>query len=119
MKSKSSQLEWSFNGIATTPTRRLRAPGRPNDRAIDALKNEICTAIELVMARSQWSYSVSAAYVGTHRSVISLIVNKRIEKLTLSQLFRYLNAICPGFRVMVSVDASLTPTLTGRGGSSY
>ena len=107
MKSKRTIRDDGINELAKCRGRSLHTPGLPGDRALRELKVDLCNAIDLVIVRNQWSYCVAAAYVGTHASVISLVVNKRIARLSLSQLFRYLNAICPGFRVMISVDSSL------------
>lgn len=80
---------------------------RANPQVLDPIKIEICTAIETVMARRQWTQAQAAIYMGTSQSNISNIANKRLNKLSIGQLMNYLALICPEFRFMISVDASL------------
>lgn len=52
--------------------------------------------------------------MGTSRSNISYVQNKKIDRLTLNQLFNYLGRLVPDFRFMISIDSTLSagrPTL--------
>lgn len=102
MKSKKSKHDGRFAEIGTF------SGAYQQHAAIDALKFELCRAIDQAIARHQWSYHQAAKLMRVSRSNLSRVGNKRIETLTLNQLFRYLGAVCPGFRVMISIDSSLT-----------
>ncbi len=76
-------------------------------KRLEPLKLNLCEAIERVIVRKQWTYREAAIYMGTTPSNVSLVANKRIHRLSVSQLFNYLVLICPDFRFMLSVDSSL------------
>jgi len=76
-------------------------------KALEPLKLELCLAISVVCMRYQWTQQQAAIRMGTSRANVSRVQNKRIAQLTLNQLFGYLSKICPNFRFMISVDASL------------
>ena len=78
-----------------------------NHKALDPLKMQLCLAIEIVCLRNQWTQRQSAVYMGTSRANLSRVQNKKLERLTVNQLFGYLSKICPDFRFMISVDTSL------------
>ena len=79
-----------------------------NKEALDALKLELCFAIDLVINRQQLTYREAAFYLDTTPGTVSLVCNKHIELLTINQLFGYLSRICPNFRFMLSIDWSLS-----------
>lgn len=86
-----------------------RAPVRfgNKEESLDPVKIELCLAIDRAIARKGWTYTAAAIQMGTSRANISRVVNKKIDKLTLNQLFGYLSRVCPEFRFMLCIDASL------------
>lgn len=87
---------------------------KTNPKAIDPLKIEVCGAIDRVISRNQWTQRQAAIMMGTSRANISRVSNKKLDRLTLCQLFGYLARSCPDFRFMISIDSTLTsarPTL--------
>jgi predicted XRE-type DNA-binding protein len=81
---------------------------REGEEAIEAVKLELCLAIERVILRYGWTHRLAAAYMGTSRANVSRLANKRLDQLTVGQLFLYLAKICPGFRFMLSIDQTLS-----------
>lgn len=61
-----------------------------------------------MIARHNWTYAQAAIQMRVSRANLSRVGNKKLEQLTVNQLVRYLNALCPEFRFMISIDSSLT-----------
>lgn len=70
---------------------------------IDNVKREICYTIRRLIVRNRWSQKRVANLLNTSESAISRVVNLRVEQLTLTQLFRYLAALEPKFRVLIAI----------------
>lgn len=70
---------------------------------IDNLKRDLCLHLQRIAMRNQWSQRQAAAHLGTTASCLSSVYNYRLERLTLSQLFRYLAIAEPRFEVLISI----------------
>ena len=70
---------------------------------LNQLKFQLCHAIDRSIHRNQWSYADAARMLRVDKVVISRITNKKIERLTLNQLFEYLVRVRPNFEFLVSV----------------
>jgi|GEM_PF-4571371 len=82
--------------------RRMKPPAQEK---IDAVKLELCYAIDRAIARQMWTYAEAAFWMGTSKANVSRVVNKRTNRLTVGQLVKYLAVVCPHFRFMVSIDS--------------
>jgi predicted XRE-type DNA-binding protein len=76
---------------------------KPNKEKIDEIKIDICRKIDLIMVMQQWNQRQLAFYLGTSRANVNRVVNRRIEHLTLSQLFSYLSKLRPEFKFLISI----------------
>ena len=70
---------------------------------IDEVKVEVCQAIRRVAMREGWTQKQLAFYIGTSSTRAGHAVKQQVDELTLDQLFRYLAALYPKFRVHVSL----------------
>lgn len=77
---------------------------QPNKEAIDNVKLQVCNAISRIALWRQWRQSQLAIYMGTSRANASRVQNKKLDQLTLTQLFNYLSKIDPHFRFILAVS---------------
>jgi ribosome-binding protein aMBF1 (putative translation factor) len=83
--------------------RRKAGERKVNHEKLDEVKREICQVIRRIALREGWNQQRLAIYCGTNETWISKVIRQDIEKLTINQLFRYLVAICPGFRFLIAM----------------
>jgi hypothetical protein len=74
-----------------------------SQQRLDELKRDLCFQIQRVAMHRQWSQHAFAVRLGTTPSCLSSVYNYRLERLTVSQLFRYLAIARPSFRVLISI----------------
>ena len=70
--------------------------------SVELAKIEVSRALQVAVARRQWSQRDAALQIGTSQGNLSRALNpETAKKLTFNQLFRYLSRVDRTFRVMV------------------
>ena len=72
-------------------------------RRVDLVKIDLCHALQRLAVRNQGDHQKMAIRAGTSMSCISHVFCKRVDKLTLNQLFRYLAILEPRFRILIAI----------------
>ena len=67
------------------------------------MKVELCHIIKRACGRKGWSQRESALRLGTSRCCMHNVDRLKVDKLTLSQLFRYLARAEPRFQMLIAI----------------
>lgn len=67
------------------------------------LKLKLCFRLQRSLKSKAWNAVHAAGLLGTSRSVISLVLNSRVERLTFNQLMRFLIKIEPRVDILIAV----------------
>lgn len=72
------------------------------DPRIEEVKLMLCEKIEAAIMFDQKTDLIAANWLGTSRAVISKIRHRRVEELSLNQLFFFLARLRPNFQILIS-----------------
>jgi hypothetical protein len=70
---------------------------------LDETKATICRAIMKSSRQKGYTRRQLALYLGTDKSNVSAIENRRVDRLSCNQLFRYLLNLEPNFELLISI----------------
>ena len=69
---------------------------------INEIKFYLCHQIDKASHRRRFDYKMLAEFLGTSQGAVSRVVNKRIDDVTVNQLFNYLTILEPNFELLIS-----------------
>lgn len=94
-----------FNIIENGRAYRLRAHHRFEEyhqQKLNSMKFQICELIDRELLYMRLNQKQAAVVMATNQANVSRVRNRRVEQLTLDQLFRYLVLLKPYCRMMVA-----------------
>ncbi|MGE0763676.1 MAG: XRE family transcriptional regulator [Bdellovibrionales bacterium] len=67
------------------------------------IKVQVCRAIDRVAGRYGMTQKELAMILGTSRSCVSRMMNRKVEDLSFNQLFRFAIRLAPYFKILIAV----------------
>lgn len=83
--------------------RNQRGPNKINEEALNRCKFHLCHQIDRLITRERWTQKQAAYYLGTSQANVSRVGNKKLDQLSMTQLFNYLCKLSGNFRLLISI----------------